>query len=648
MGRKARDKKARPVAPATIAADLPRSEASSPATPPRSPVPAPRPSAPQSRPPTPRRLRSRLLSPHALHAAIALLAVTFAVYTSGLHTPFLLDDPINIAKNQQIQRPLSLFALFTDPRAMVTLSLRWNFLTGGLAVTGYHVLNIVAHAATGWLVFALAWATLTLPVFGGRYVPDGNTGKAGKLTGEILAGVIALVFLLHPMQTESVTYVIQRAEIFVSAGLVAALLAFVAMKDGITTGSAAGLAAACVLGTYSKPSFAVLPALLLVYDLCFLTRGGDGERTGLATVARRWPAHLVAVVFALVTFALTRRSGSFEANTAGFDIEGIPPMTYLSAQFGVLVHYLRVALWPNDLCFDCGYRGPWPVLASPLGDSVVLPAAILTLLGVASLMAWKRYPLFPFAVFGSAVVLSPTSSFVPLADFYVEHRMYLPIALVAMALVPAIHDGLGALASRLGAAARARQMLTGIVAASVLAALTLATVARNQLLADPIALMEDALALAPQNERVQYNLANAYKRVGRIDDAIVHYEAAIRLLPHIVRSYENLGSLYLEQGKLDDALKVFLAGAAAKPDAGMAHRNVAVTYLKLGRAEEALAAAKTSLSVEPRSPNGHRLHGDALLQLGRKSEALEAWRAGLAVNPADSTLKARLAKAGAN
>jgi len=152
------------------------------------------------------------------------------------------------------------------------------------------------------------------------------------------------------------------------------------------------------------------------------------------------------------------------------------------------------------------------------------------------------------------------------------------------------------------------------------------------------------LAHAPQNERVHYNLANAYKRLGRLDDAIPHYEAAIRLLPNVVRSYQNLGSLYLEQGKIEDALRVYVAGAKAKPEAAMAHRNVASACLRLGRAEEALAAAERSLRIEATSANGRRLAGDALFALGRGAEAAEQWRAGLAASPRDTGLSERLEK----
>lgn len=609
MGRKARDKKPRlaPTSPPAIGAvrvDGPASRATT--APPRAS----------------RHRGTPLLPPRVWLWAIALFAATSAAYMGSLETPFLLDDPVSITKSPEIKQPLRIVALLSDPRALVTATLRWNYLTGGFQVTDYHVFNVLAHAVTGWVVFLLCWVTLHLPVFGERY----------KRSAESLAGVVALIFLLHPIQTESVTYVIQRSEIFVSAALLGALLSLVAMRNAVTRRSLAMLAAVCVFGVYSKPSFAVVPALLLVYDVCLVSRGKVAE------VARRWPAYLLAAVAALATLALTIVAGGFEGESSGFYMRDVTPVGYLSVQFGVVVHYLRVALWPVNLCFDCGYYGPWPVLPTVLGDSVALPAAILAGLGLASLACWRRQPLLTFAFGASAVALSPTSSIVPLADFYVEHRMYLPIAFLAMALVPAFHDASAAVASRFAVAPRTVRALRGAVAVVAVVALAGATLARNRLYTDPVALMENALAQAPQNERVQYNLANAYKSRGRLDDAIPRYEAAIRLIPQVGRSYVNLGSLYMEQGKLEDALRVYRAGAEAAPKWGVLHRMVATVALRLGRAEEALLSAEQAMKVEPGHATGYGLAGLALQKLGRGSEAVEVWRAGLAAKPGDPTL----------
>ncbi|MBI5504557.1 MAG: tetratricopeptide repeat protein [Deltaproteobacteria bacterium] len=559
--------------------------------------------------------------------AIALAILAAVCYLNALDTPFLLDDPINIGKNPVIQRPLSLAHLLLDQRAVVTASLRINYASSALAVASYHLLNLSAHILAGWLLFALAYVTLRLPVFETRYAR----------AAEPLAATIAAVFLLHPVQTESVTYIIQRSEIFVSAALVAALLGFIAIDAKARRPGPLGFfAAACLIGAYSKPSFAVAPALLLLYDLCFLSRGR------IAGLRDRWPAYAIAAGAAAWTFVLTTTAGSFEARTAGFSIEGIDPLQYFRAQIGVVVIYLRVLLWPSSLCFDCGYQGPWPVLASALGNSVALPAAILGALGAAALALWRFYPLATFAVIGSALALAPTSTFVPLADFYVEHRIYLAIGLVALALVPAVFDLSGALATRTGLSSGALRGTRRALAGIVLAALAMLTVARNQVFADPLRLLLDTVSKAPQSERTQYNLANEYKRRGEQDKAIERYKEAIRLSPHVARSYMNLGGIYLDQQRNEEAMEIFLAGSQNVPKMAMTHRNLAVAYARLGRYADSLAAAQRSLTVEPNNATGHNVTAQAFDQLNRRAEAIAEYEKVLELEPGHTEAKKRL------
>jgi len=605
MGRKARDKKDRPRF--TDAAG---------------PAPAPRTAAVTARPRV-----SVALPERAGLWAIGLAVLAAACYLNALDVPFLLDDPINIAKNPTIQKPLSLAALLLDQRAVVTASLRINYASSALAVASYHLLNLGAHIVAGWLLFALAYITLRLPLFETRYAR----------AAEPLAAAVAALFLLHPMQTESVTYIIQRSEIFVSAALVAALLGFVAIDaDEPRPGPLAFLTAACLLGAYSKPSFAVVPALLLLYDCCFLSRGRLDE------IKRRWPAYAIAVAAAAWTFVLSSASGSFEARTAGFSIEGIDPLQYASAQLGVVLTYLRLALWPNALCFDCGYQGPWPVLASALGNGVVVPAAVLASIAAGALALWRSYPLATFAVLGSAVALAPTSTLVPLADFYVEHRMYLAIGLLALALVPALFDATAALAARFGLSTIVLQGTRRVLAAVVLTALALLTVARNQVFADPLRLLLDTVAKAPQSERTQYNLANEYKRRGQQDEAIQRYKEAIRIAPHVARAYMNLGSIYLEQQRNEEAMQIFLAGSQNVPGMAMTHRNLAVAYARLGRHADSLAAAQRSLSIDPNNVNGHNLTAQAFDSLGRRQEAIAEYEKVLELDPGQAATKKRL------
>jgi tetratricopeptide (TPR) repeat protein len=286
------------------------------------------------------------------------------------------------------------------------------------------------------------------------------------------------------------------------------------------------------------------------------------------------------------------------------------------------------------------------VLSSPLGDSVLIPAVILAALAVAGLVLWRRYPPLLFAVAAGAAVLAPSSSIVPLADFYVEHRMYLAIALMALVLVPAAYLGISRLGERMGMTPDRLRVTRQAAAAIVCIALGLLTLQRNTVYADKLVLMQDTLAKAPNSERLQYNIANEYGRRGEVDKAIEHYKEAIRIAPRIVRGYMNLGSLYMKNGRMEEALQTFLGGVAAKPENAMAHRNTASAYLRLQRPQEALASAERAIALDPGAANGHKLRAQALQALGRRQEAVESMRKASELNPGDGEIKKKLAEMG--
>jgi hypothetical protein len=295
------------------------------------------------------------------------------------------------------------------------------------------------------------------------------------------------------------------------------------------------------------------------------------------------------------------------SRSAGFDLEAVSPWQYLRWQLGVLPYYLRLVLWPDRLCFDCGLRGPWPVVTSLLGERLWLH--VLLVAGVAGL-AWalrRRAPIATFALVGSAIVLAPTSSFVPLLDAYVEHRLYLPIGFLALLAASAGFDLVRVAASRLPLPPSAARAAGVGLALALCLALAWRTVERNRAYVDPAVLYEQSVAVAPQNERSLYDLANIYSRRGDVERAVARYETAIRRHPGAVRSYVNLGSLYLRTGDLQRAAALYEEAAKRAPSLALVQRNLTHVYLELGDRERALAAAERAVAIAPRDRQNQRL-----------------------------------------
>jgi len=639
-------------------------------------------------------------TPRALLYAALLVSAGVAAYSNVLRVPFLFDDKPHIVANAAIKPPLSLRALALTERPVLTLTLAANYAWGRLDVRGYHAVNVGLHIACALLLYGFA-----------RHVVRTQAGRANADVWrcDALAFVTAGIFLLHPLQTESVTYVVQRAEILAALAVVGGL--WVAARwmnaaagpppgplpggEGVgsnqrprTRNQGPGRTSVLLiligtLGLLSKESAAVLPVLVALYDWCFVARGRP------VALARRWPLYLTLLVpLALVGawrvgVALehgrrpggvelggtpagrggdvedqtgagptppapfpAREGGSVSASAAGGTGRApITPFAYLSWQPGVWLYYLRLILWPDRLCFDCGYQGAWAVWSSALGNRVWLPALALGGLAAGAWAVRRRWPLATFCLVAAAVALVPTSSLLPLSDAYVEHRLYLPIAFLAVLVVVGT-DAMSQVAARWVPAGLVAAVCGGAVV-MVLAGLGTLTHARNAVYADPVRLYEQSVAIAPENPRAQFNLANAYARSGQPDLAIARYQELIRLDPAPAPYYINLAEQYMALRRNPEALDALEKARIRAPQFAVTHRNLAVVYARLGRPDDAIASAEEATRLQPINAYGHRLLGIVYALAGRRDDAIRAYRAALFFNPNDADAQQRLRRLGA-
>ncbi len=571
-----------------------------------------------------RKQRATSPSPGLVICVLILVVIAVAAYANALQTPFLLDDESSIIKQGAIKPPLSLSKMLATKRPVVTASLAFNYAIGELSVLGYHVLNLVAHIICGMIWFGLARYTLLQPVFRDRYRAGAN----------YLACFAAAVLLVHPIQTESVTYTHQRAEIFVSIALLAWVwTAAAAARRGTWRRSLPALVCIAAFGALSKRSFIMAPFLFALYDWCFIAEGR------LERMGRR---RLLHVALGTAVLGIGLAAWALEDYVlAGFDLEGLGPWRYLTWPFGVLLYYARLILDPDRLCFDCGYFGPWPVLHSPLGDMVWVPALILVLVGAAAWLARKRLPLVTFGIWGSGIVLLPTSSIMPLADVYVEHRLYLPIGLLALLAAAAAFDvsKRAVLKEWLPEKAAMTALIGGAVTLCML--LAWLTLARNHLYSDPLLLYQYSATIAPENRRLQYNLANEYNRAGQLAKAVDHYKQALRSKP-FSSVYVNLGNAYAKLGDLKQALSAYEAALEYQPNLALAYRNLAKTHWRMGNRNEGIAAAERAIQLQPRHFNGRKMLGSWYDRMGRTEEALREYRAAARVKPRDQDMRRRI------
>lgn len=522
-------------------------------------------------------------------------------YANGLSGPFLFDDDRSIVTNAQIRQLWPPAVPLSPPdetpvarRPLVNLSFALNYAVSGLDVRGYHVTNVALHLLAALVLFGLIRRTLALPKLAGRFEPVADTIA--------LAG--ALIWVLHPLQTEAVNYLSQRTE------LVMGLCYLLTLYCSLRRWHAAALLA-CVLGMASKESMVTAPLVVLLYDRAFLFET-------VAAALRARGRLYVGLSLTWVVLAGLMMSGG--RTTVGFST-GTGVWTYLLNQAELVVHYLWLAIWPRALVLDYGLPRPLT-----LAD-VWLPVLLLVILALVVLIGLRRRPELGFLGAFVFITLAPTSSVVPIAtEVGAERRMYLALAALAVLLVVAVH--------RLGG----RRWLVP-VAAALSVALAVGTFMRNQDYVSTLTMARTIVDRRPHG-RAHFLLGNELYAAGQRDEAIAQFELSARDFPG---ARFALGTERLAEQRFDDAiaeLEVFIREEPDHVNVVPARDMLARAFLAQQRFEEAIGQFQLIQEVAPSygGPGGDLLFnfGYALTAAGRMREAVPVLERAVTTNPADA------------
>lgn len=555
-----------------------------------------------------------------LFAACGLLVVAaVAAYTNSFSLPFVFDDVPAIAENPTIRHlpsigealhPPSANGVTVGGRPLLNLSFALNYAISGNAVWSYHALNLVIHLLAGLTLFGIVRRTLAVV---GRVIPSpppmiptAPNRRVKDNAPYLIAFAAALLWTLHPLQTESVTYTVQRAESLAGLFYLLTLYGFIRASASPAPGKWYPLSlSACLLGMATKEVMASAPLIVLLYDRTFV--GGSFR----AAWRRRWFYLGLALTWLLLAYLIVR-TGS-RGGTAGFGLDA-PWWAYALTQCRVVPHYLRLSLWPHPLIFDHGIelvKNPW--VAAPY-------TLLLALLVAATVIALWRRPAVGFLGAWFFLILAPSSSIVPVAtQTMAEHRMYLPLAAVLTAIVTAIH----ALTGR-------GSLLLFLALASGLGWLTLR---RNTDYRSELILWGDTVAKLPDNVRARCNLGVALFQAARLPEAIAQYEAALQVKPDSFEARNNLGSALYQSGRVPEAEAQFREALRIEPRSAKAHCNLGTLLMRFGRTPEAVAEYEEALRVDPEYADAHNNLGNVFFQLGRLPEATVQYELALRSRP---------------
>jgi tetratricopeptide (TPR) repeat protein len=448
----------------------------------------------------------------------------------------------------------------------------------GGALAAHHATNLLVHLAATLLLFGITRRTLLTPPLSGRF---GSSAMS-------LALIIALVFVVHPLQTGSITYIVQRVESLMGLFYLATLYCAIRARDEDTTRLGrrfwtAGAILACALGMATKEVMATAPLMVMLWDRQFASDRTTPRRTLYVSLAATW-ALLVVLV-----------AGGPRSSSVGFGFADWPWWRYLITQAEVVTQYLRLTVFPTPLVLD--YE--WPAATSAAQGAV--PGVLICALLAATVWGVVRRAPAAFAGAWCFLILAPTSSVLPIVtEVAAEHRMYLPvagvIALAALGLFAAGHRVAGTMSSK----AQGALVCAGLVAAAAVVMLfARMTYERNVDYQDYDRIWSDTIAKRPRNARARNNYATSLLAKGRFAEAEPHLRVAVEVNPTFVEAEANLGVALSAQGRLAEGADHLRRAIDLRPDYAAAHRNLGETYALQHRLGDAVAQYAKALEYQP-------------------------------------------------
>lgn len=540
-----------------------------------------------------------------------LAAILVPVYAGTLNSPFIFDDFHNITENRNItistiSRENLTNAATENPiqyRLLPYLTFTLNYYFGGQDVLGYHVVNLLIHILVAFTFYLLALTTLSLPRFADRYRHPREIALAA-----------ALLWALHPLQTNAVTYIVQRMTSMAALFYLASLLFYV--RSRLVQKSRGKriiwLAASLVAGLMalaSKENSAMLPLMVVAYDLFFI------DRPGQKINVRKKVFWLAATLSLVILIGWIYVGGDLLSNIiAGYNSRDFTLSERLFTESRILFFYLSLLVLP--LPSRLNFLHDFPISHSFYSPPQTL-AAIFGLICLIFLIffLFQRYRLVAFAIFWFLGNLVIESSIIPLMLIF-EHRVYLPSMFLFLAGV--------ALLYRFVPVHIKWKRTVLVLFAGILC---LFTWQRNMVWKDNITFWSDVVAKSPGLSGGYINLSNAIEDEGKHKEAEQLLRKAIELDPENGAAYLNLGCVLEKRNRLQEALaNLEIARSKKKVDLAKLHTNLGLVYRRMKNFAQAKEESVTALHYDPYSTNALLTLGIVYSETGRLNKALEQFQ----------------------
>lgn len=607
---------------------------------------------------------------HYFSIICILIAATWAVYWSTLSYSFQFDDLANISKHFEI-RFHTFWDLFFSGTRWISYWLnaiyyRFSQFNPFL----YRLGDVIIHTINGLLLFGILSAVLS------RF----RTNLFVQQYALHIATLTAFLFLLHPVQTQTVCYVIQgQLEGLAACAILSAvaLLLWYSYTQNLTQKIlAASLLFVCsALATGTKEIAMVTPMLLLIVDWFFIAQGSWEELKG------RWFIHagvfgtvgalylyLLKPNFFMEVFGCTMRAHNNQGNViTAVHGEIITPFTWFISQFKVILHYMLIFIWP----FNISMEYDWKLVAHPLALDCIVPCMILAsiMYEIVLLLRWQKNSVVAFGLLWFFISMAPRTSIIPSSELIADYKTYLGsigiLLCIAIGIIFICARGLQKYATMRPLPSAYAQTLLILI---LVAPLSYATWQRSKVWSSGVSFWEDTVLKAPGKARVHNNygvelsyveryeeaieqfkkaieldnayfdpwnnIAVAYMYLSQVDNAIAAIQQSLALNPLLPEGYNNLSAMYKQKGDLANAEKALLNAVQLRPYYGKAWYNLGLLYIELDNVEKACECFKTCCyKADLDEEMGYNAYAKACIQAKNYDEAIRAYRDALRCTP---------------
>ncbi len=543
-------------------------------------------------------------------ATVIILGII--IYSNTFKSPFIFDDNVQIVDNTAIRNISDVNTWWNystaRPVSMFTFVLNYHF--NQFDVRYYHLVNLIIHLINACLVW---W--LTLLIFSTPALKNYSIIRYKRL----LAFFTALLFVSHPLATQSVTYIIQRQTAMAAMFYFLSLALYTKGRLSDNSGNIKYVffllaLLSAILSIFSKENGYTIPLTILLFEIfLFRKKIFSFSKKELRIILMLMGSVGLLVLFMYI-FSLSIFSPKFKLNI--FDpipaINGnthiVTPYNYFITQFSVVIKYLQLLMLPINQNLDYDY----PLAKNFFELKTLISFLFLLAIIVAALILFKKHRFFSFGIFWFFITLSIESTIIPLADLIYEHRTYIPSFGFFLALTSVVYLLLG----------KKHKYLPFVILIFIVLCNSVMTFQRNKVWKSELSLWDDVVSKSPDKARPHLSRGFAYNHLGQYYKAIDDYSRAIEIAPNYYDAYYNRGVNYGNTSQWANAASDFTKVIEHEPGNFLAYSNRGVAYGNLGQWDKSIADNDMIIKLDPGFAVGYYNRGLSYKNAGQYEKAI--------------------------